>query len=243
MDHACFRGAQRACRWCACLTVVTSTIVAKPGVAFAQTATSADFESAQGVPEFKGFHWQRDPGWSLGLESYAGLAVVTSADGARGHGIAGGLSRFQTGYLEFGAGLEVSDLAITSWRQVGAFVGAYLPVAGWVDFDTTIGLAQRNYLSPDTRYGPGGIDVRGPALTYRIGFSDRPIDDTFGLRLGAAMLFSVDLKHHDAEWTYDLGPQGGVASGVTRLGGVSVGLVACLGFDVAFNKPHARLAQ
>ena len=228
----------RAFRTCTAAVIASATVVAVPAVALAQTESRARFESGQ-VPEFKDLFIEPNPGWSLGLETYAGLAVLTGADGARGHGIAGGLSRLRMKYVEAGAGIEVSDVAVVRWRQIGAFVGAYIPVAGWVDFDTSIGLAQRNFLSSDTRYGPGGIDVRGPALTYRIGLSDRPIDDTFGLRLGAAMLFSFDLKHYEAQWSYDLG-RGGVASGLTRMGGVSVGLAACLGFDFRFNKRPAR---
>ena len=225
-------------RTCAGVVIATAALTFAPSVAFAQTESSARFESGQ-VPEFKDLFIEPNPGWSLGLETYAGLAVLTGADGARGHGIAGGLSRLRMKYVEVGAGIEVSDVAIVRWRQIGGFVGAYVPVAGWVDFDTSIGLAQRNYLSDDTRYGPGGIDVRGPALTYRIGLSDRPIDDTFGLRLGAAMLFSIDLKHHESQWAYDLGPRG-VATGTTRMGGASVALAACLGFDFRFNRRPAR---
>src|ERR1700690_1152715 len=186
------------------------------GLTRAASAQSAETESqwVQGNASqpFTGFYLKTAPGWSLGLESYAGLAVLTGGDATRGHGFVGGLSRLRFGYFEVGAGLEVSDYAPERWQQVGGFVGTYLPIVHWVDIDASVGLAQRNYLNPDKRYGPGGLDVKGSALTFRLGFSDRPISDEFGLRLGAALLVDIDLKHHEVPWMYDLGAQGIVSA-------------------------------
>lgn len=223
--------------------VLFGAIIAYFGLTRSANAQPAQTESewAQGNASqpFTGFHLRSNPGWSLGLEGYAGLAVLTGGDATRGHGVAGGLSRLRTGYFEVGAGFEMSDLAIERWRQIGVFVGSYLPILHWVDIDATVGLAQRNYLSPDVRYGPGGLDVKGAALTFRLGFSDRPISDVFGLRLGAALLVDVDLKHHEVPWTYDLGQQG-IVSSTSRFGGLSAGIAMCLGFDVAFGRSTRR---
>jgi hypothetical protein len=225
--------------------VAVSLIALLACLGFAHTASAqpaqSESEWVQGNASqpFKGFYLKSSPGWSLGLEAYAGLAVLTGGDATRGHGMAGGLSRLRTGYFEAGAGFEMSDLAIERWRQMGGFVGTYLPILHWVDIDATVGLAQRNYLNPDKRYGPGGLDVKGAALTFRLGFSDRPISDEFGLRLGAALLVDVDLKHHEVPWTYDLGAQG-VVSATSHFGGVSAGIAVCLGFDVAFGRSARR---
>jgi len=211
-----------------CLSLMLTT------PALAQSTGESMTRSRNEAKEWKGYLLKRNPGWSIGLEPYAGIAVLVNSDETRGHGIAGGVSRVRIGYVEFGAGLELSDVAIERWRQLGVFVGAYLPMVNWLDFDTSIGIAQRAYLSSDTRYGPGGFDVRGAALTYRLGFSDRIVDETFGLRLGGALLVSADLSHHDVPWLYEVTRT--TVSGSTPLGGVSIALAACLGFDVAFGR-------
>jgi hypothetical protein len=219
------------------ISTFVMTALSPTGTASAQSG-QADLSSNDGraAKPIEGFHLQPNPGWSLGLESYAGLAVLATGDGTRGHGIVGGLSRLRLKYFEMGARLEVSDLATVRWQQVGGFVGAYLPITNWVDIDTTVGLAQRTYLSPDVRYGAGGMDVHDPAITLRLGFSDRPVDGLFGLRVGAALLVDIDLKHSEAAWTYN--PDGrNIVTGTTAIGGASVGLVICLGLDVAFRRP------
>ncbi len=219
------------------LTVLLTMCFAMTGAAFAQSApTESGLAPGNASPQNEGFYLKRSPGWSIGMETYAGIAVLSSAEGSLGHAMAGGLSRVRLGYVEMGVGVELSDMTTERWQQVGGFVGAYLPIAHWVDFDTTVGLAKRSYLNPDTRYGPGGLDVRGATLTYRLGFSDRPVSDLFGLRLGAALLIDVDLSHHDVPWQYYLGPILGTVSSTSHFGGVTTGLVACLGFDVAFRQ-------
>jgi hypothetical protein len=236
MTHELNRTANRARCWAAGLAAFATALLSYPTSALGQTGSDPDSEYA--APPFEGFYLRRNPGISLGLEPYAGIAVLAGGDGSRGHGIAGGVSRLRLGYLELGASLEASDSALVWWRQVGGFVGAYLPMAHWVDFDTSLGLAQRNYVSSDTRYGPGGFDVRGPALTYRIGVSDRPVGDRFGLRLGAAMLFGIDLKRYEGQWSLE--SRAGTVTGVMHVGGVSVGLVACVGFDVILRRSSER---
>ena len=212
----------------AILTLLTGAVCV-PSLARAQSA----YQTPRNL-ELMEFKLDGHPGWSVGLEGYAGIAVESGADGTRGHGIAGGLSRFRINYVEFGGELQVSDLAIERWNQLGGFVGAYFPITNWVDFDTSIGIAQRTYLNSDTRYGPGGMDLHSGTFTYRLAFSDRVLDSTFGLRLGGAFLVGVDLVHHDVPWTYTDGRQ--VATGITKVGGVTFGLVATVGFDVAFRR-------
>jgi hypothetical protein len=131
--------------------------------------------------------------------------------------------------------MQVSDLALVRWRETGGFVGAFLPLVNWVDIDLAVGLAQRAYLNADDRYGPGGLDLKIPALTFRIGFTDRVIDERFGLRLGAALLMDADLRRKEAAWAYTVPGQDTVI-GTTHVGGFSTALVATLGFDVAFRR-------
>lgn len=227
------------------ISIFVLTALNPTGPAHAQSAQAqAQSSSSEGhaLPLDEGFHLKNKPGWSLGLEAYAGIGVLASSDATRGHGIAGGLSRLRFGYFELGAGLEVSDLAVERWQQVGGFAGAFLPVTNWVDIDATVGLGERNYLSPDARYGPGGLDTRLPAMTLRLGFSDRPVDELFGFRVGAALLVGIDLTHRDIEWQYN--PDGkNIVTGTTPVGGVSVGMAVCLGFDVAFRRPAAPRRQ
>ena len=186
-------------------------------------------------PVWTGYHLKRNPGMSIGLEANAGLAVLADDDGSRGHAIAGGLSRMRISYFEFGAGLQVSDTALVRWRQVGGFVGAYLPLVNWVDADTTVGLSQRTYSSGEDRYGPGGLKLRSPTFNFRLGFSDRLIDEQLGFRLGAALLVDVDLKHQKKAWEYTQ-PQQPTVTGETSAGGYTVGLVVCVGFDVMLRR-------
>ncbi len=204
--------------------------------AYAQYAPGNSASGSRGLePEWTGYHLKSSPGVSLGLETYAGLAVMADSDGSRGHGVAGGLSRLRISYFELGAGLEISDLQLVRWRQAGGFIGAYLPLVNWVDIDTTVGIAQRTYLNGDERYGAGGLDLRSPTVTFRLGFSDRLIDEQLGFRLGAALLVDADVKHQQASWQYSQQGQP-TASGVTNVGGFSAGLVVCLGFDVELRK-------
>jgi hypothetical protein len=217
---------------CAGLVALSSPALAQEGDDGNNTAVS----SRRGVPVWTGYHLKSTPGWSIGLETYAGLGVLVDQDVSRGHALAGGLSRFQLSYLEAGGVLEVSDLSVVRWRKVGGFVGAYLPLVNWVDIHATVGLAQRAYSNPDDRYGAGGLALKTSTLTFRLGFSDRVIDERFGLRIGAALLVDADLKRQAAHWSYSqLGVQESV-TGNTNVGGFSTGIVVTLGFDVAFRR-------
>jgi hypothetical protein len=120
-----------------------------------------------------GIALQPAPGFSLGLAAYGGLALLVTRDTNRPHALAGVLSRARYGYAEIGAVIELSDRAPDEWRSVGGFVGAWLPYRNWVDFELAAGLAYRRYLSTDHRYGAAGYEVQSPALTLRLGLSDR----------------------------------------------------------------------
>jgi len=196
-----------------------------------------DFDemNRRALPPMPDFYLDTSPGISMGLEAYAGLGVLSAGGPTLGHALTGGLSRLRWGNLELGASFELSDSNVIRWRQFGGFVGAYLPVVYWVDFDASVGLVERRYLGEDTNYGPGGLDVGGPALTLRVGVADRAVPGRLGLRLGAALLAAMDLQRHQAPWAYEVdGELKG--TGVSRIGGYSVGLAICLGFDATLKK-------
>jgi hypothetical protein len=160
------------------------------------------------------------------------MGTLFTSEGTKGHVIAGGVSRLRISYVEAGGVLEISDESTERWRSIGGFLGAYLPFISWVDVDATLGLVMRNYISTDTRYGSSGVTVGVPALTLRVGVSDRPFNSQLGLRLGAALLFGLDLKHREVSWAYEL-TKDATLEGTTRFGGFTAGMVISLGFDVA----------
>jgi len=224
-------------RWAAGMAV-GGWLLCMSATALAQDNDAYANEQTRGaVPMWTGYHLKSVPGWSIGLEPYAGLGVLSAGDGSRGHALAGGISRLRISYFEMGAGLEVSDLALVEWKQIGGFVGVFLPMVNWVDIDAAVGLAQRSYLNGDDRYGLGGLDLKTSTLTFRLGFSDRVIDERFGLTLGASLLFDADLKHKTATWAYQE-PNMLPVVGQTQVGGYTTALVATLGFDVAFRRSH-----
>jgi hypothetical protein len=191
-------------------------------------------QPVQHLPRITGIHLDHQTGWSLGLEGYAGLTTLSTAEGTKGHAIAGGVSRFRLRFFEIGAGIESSDYYEERWRTLGGFIGAYLPFTNWVDIDANVGLAIRNYTSSDTRYGPTGAQLRVPALTLRLGLSDRPLGRLISPRLGAALLFGFDLKQRDVAWTYEV-PSMEPITGVSKFGGITAGIVMSFGFDLAFR--------
>lgn len=177
----------------------------------------------------------RAPGWSIGLDAYAGLAVLSTRDGALSHAVFGGLSRFQWQYFQAGGLIEVSDPGEGQWRSIGGFVGAFVPFRHWVDFEFAGGLAARTYRDTSLRYGPDGYEATTPALTLRAGFSDRSSNELFGMRLGGHLAAAFDLTRHERPWTYDFESTTGETrslQGQTRVGGFSLGLAVTAGFDI-----------
>lgn len=182
------------------------------------------------------------PGWSIGLDAYAGFAVISTNDGGYAHGLVGGISRFQWRYLQVGGFLEVTDGGEHHWRSIGGFAGAFVPFRNWVDFEFAAGIASRTYRDDSFRYGPDGYEATTPALTLRAGFSDRSIDGLFGLRLGAHIAAAFDFKRENRPWQYDFETSDGEirsVSGTTRAGGFSIGLAMTAGFDIG-RKGSAR---
>jgi hypothetical protein len=223
-------------RWSVCL-VCAGTIVLETANALAQPTAedpSIPRQPVRSTPELAEIQLDTKSGWSVGLEGYAGLTTLSANGGTKGHALAGGITRGRFGHVELGADLELSDNAGERWRTLGGFAGAYLPFTNWVDIDATIGLALRTYVSTDRSYGPIGTSVSVPALTMRLGVSDRVIEGLVGPRLGAALLFGFDLKHKDIDWAYTI-PGQARYTGTSHFGGITAGLVMTFGFDVGLR--------
>lgn len=189
----------------------------------------------------EGIALESPPGFSLGLGAYGGLALLMTRDVNRPHTVAGVLSRARYGYFELGAVIELTDAAPDEWRSVGGFVGAWLPYRSWVDFELAAGFAMRRYLNSDPRYGAAGYDVQSPAVTLRLGVSDRSSEALFGARIGAEILAAWDLQRRDAVWQYQTGPDADpvMLTGATPVSGFSIGLALSAGFDVDFKRRAA----
>lgn len=186
--------------------------------------------------------FDRSPGWSIGLDAYAGLAVLSTSDGEAAHGFVGGLSRFQLSYFQIGATLESSDGDDDRWRSIGGFVGAFIPFKHWVDFEFAAGLAARTYRNDSRRYGADGYEATSPSLTLRAGVSDRAADDLFGFRLGGHLAASIDLERHTRPWAYVVETEeiSRRVTGESRVGGISIGLAVTAGFDIGRKPPAPR---
>jgi len=186
----------------------------------------------------------RPPDLAAALEGYAGVALLTGAGDSRSRSLIGGLLRFRYRYFQLAGAAEVTDTGQAdalnerreeSWRSLGVFAGAWLPFARWIDVDAAVGYVDRRFSNADRSYGPDGMFVGGPAVGWRFGISDRSTEKRFGLRLGAALLGTVDLQSISApfERRYRL-PDGSenVTQGTTDVGGVSVALVVQGGFEL-----------
>jgi hypothetical protein len=124
---------------------------------------------------------------------------------------------------------------IDQWRTFGGLAGLHAPYSRWVDFDASLGLAARRYTDTDPRYGPGGYALTNTLLVWRVGVSDRSSESLLGARVGAQLVGSIDLERKEAPWQRVLNADTGehtIVKGVTRLGGVSMGLLLAVGFDV-----------
>lgn len=175
--------------------------------------------------------------FGIGLDAYTGLALLSRDGEAQSHALVGGLSRLRVGYFQLGAAIELSDRSADRYRSIGGFVGAFLPYRNWIDVELAAGVTARRYINPDQSYGPAGYDLGLPAITLKLGISDRSSEAVLAARLGAAIVAALDLGRHDAAWRYELAP-GIFEEGNTRIGGVSIGIVASAGFDVGV-RPRA----
>jgi hypothetical protein len=118
-------------------------------------------------------------------------------------------------YFQLGATYEVTGV-FEGHQDVGGFAGAFLPFDRWVDFDAALGVAARKYWEGTQRY------PTIPAITLRLGVSDRMAQTAVAGRFGAALAFSAELND---EIRSNLGSQ-------RTVGGVSVGLLVDIGFEV-----------
>lgn len=204
--------------------------------------TSVEEETTDAPVPKEWLHVETSPGWAVGLDAFGGIAVLTTSETLIGHDFAGALARIRWRYLQAGATFEITDAIAegrlvddSQWRAIGGFVGGFLPFRGWVDFELDGGLSSRTYMNPDTRYGPKGYKFSIPALTLRLGVSDRSSSvDRFAIRIGAQLVGAIDLKRYSADWTYVLFAK--EFTGTIHVGGVSAGLMLVVGFDVAGTK-------
>jgi hypothetical protein len=159
------------------------------------------------------------------------------ADTREAYAVGGGQLRVRYDYYELGGWYEISDGGKggkDGFRSFGGFVGAWLPYRGWVDFELAASIGSRTWTSDDTRYGDDGYDVSTPTLGLRAGVSDRTSSfSALAARVGAQLTFSYDLSRSEEPWTLMRQSNGApvTETGVTRVGGYTVGLALVVGFD------------
>jgi len=179
----------------------------------------------------------QSPGWFGGLEAYGGLLALGGADTRGAYAFAGGQLRLRYDYYELGGWFDVSDRGkakTDGFRSFGGFVGAWLPYRGWVDFEIAASIGARTWMSDDSRYGSDGYDVTSPTLGLRLGVSDRTSSfSALAARIGGQLVFSYDLSSSDEPWEVTRQSEGESVtdSGVTKVGGFTLGLALVIGFD------------
>jgi hypothetical protein len=178
-----------------------------------------------------------EPGWSIGVDAYAGLSTLFGTDTRGAYSLAGGILRGRFRYYEGGVYYEATDTLSGGgdWQNVGGFAGAWLPYRNWVDFEIAARLGARRYSDDDLRFGPSGYELWSPTLGLVLGVSDRASKGRWGGRIGSQLVATYDLKQRDRPWELssvdpDTGVQS-VASGKSHVGGFSIQLVVTLGFD------------
>lgn len=197
----------------------------------------------------RGFELDAPAKFGVGLEGYAGIATQFTSGDERAHGLVGGLLRARFHYVQIGATYEITDSgqatgisenSIEHWQAIGGSAGVFLPFHHWVDMDASVGVSARKYVNKDHIYGDGGLNETVPSLTLRFGVSDRLTHKLVGPRIGAALAFAFDLSRTDVEWRREYGLVGGgtgVTTGTTAIGGISIGLLVNLGFEVGARSP------
>lgn len=203
---------------------LVAAVCAPPRLAQAQTEVVYDPELAKPVP------------WAASLDAEAGLGLVLTSDTEESHSLVGGLTRLRIGYWEVGALAEYASFGASAGDSrsvhVAGLVGAFLPFHNWADIEGALGLGYRSYVNTSSIYGPGGYDKNTATLDVRIGVSDR-MGDVLGGRLGAQIFASFDLSPTDVPWQIWSIDQSGVdRSGSRRVGGVALGMLMTVGFDV-----------
>ena len=220
--------------------------LAQPAVLFAVLfASGTSLAASTGEPEgdrhrvvLSDPDWLKldsESGWGVDINGYAGLAIPLAEFQGGSHGVLGGLARFRWGYIQATAFGESTDYIVDQRVTYGGLLGGYIPFRYWADFDAGVGLAQRNYSSPNTRYGPNGYDVTHQAIVWRLGVSSRTSYQDIAPRLGVQFYGSFDLQREDIAWEYTIGDGANAytSSGVLPVGGVSAGIVMTVGLDYA----------
>jgi hypothetical protein len=188
-------------------------------------------------PTLVEIEFEDNPGWSIGIDAYAGLSSLFGTDTRGAYSLAGGILRGRYRYYQGGAYYEATDTLSGGgeWQNVGGFAGAWLPYRNWVDFEIAARLGARRYSDRDLRFGPSGYELWSPALGLVLGVSDRASKGRWGGRIGSQLIATYDLKQRDRAWQVSsLDPNTGmqsVASGTSHVGGFSIQLVVTLGFD------------
>lgn len=179
------------------------------------------------------------PPWSAAIDAYGGFGVLGTASGLQSHALGGTLMRMRYRNFQLGGFVEAASFASSRATHVGGTVGVFLPYRYFVDLEGWVGLGMRKYVDDRLRFGPGGSEVKTPALSFRIGISDRA-GGIVGGRVGAQLLTSIDLKTEDVPWRLDPAvARDQPLSGDESVGGTSVVLLFVLGLDVAPNAGEA----
>jgi hypothetical protein len=187
----------------------------------------------------RGFELDPPSKFGVGLEGYAGIGTEFTSGDEQAHGLVGGLLRGRFHYVQIGATYEITD-AVGHWRAIGGYAGAFLPFYRWIDVDASVGVSARTYVDPNSMYGEGGLKETVPSLTFRFGVSDRLTNRLVSPRVGAVLALAFDLARRDVAWRHEYALENGgtsVTTGTTAIGGISIGLLVNLGFEVGARSP------
>jgi hypothetical protein len=173
----------------------------------------------------------RPPAWSASLGAYGGLGLHLAFGEATSQSFGGGELRGTLSHLELGAQAEVGELPGIYQNAFGGSVGLFLPIRGWVDVSSGLGLLYRQYF--DCPQGSCSTNERftTPAVVLRLGISDRA-GGSLGVRLGTELRAAYDLQHKRVEWSIpptEAFPDG--ITGVREFGGTSIALVVRMALD------------
>lgn len=213
-------------RRCVCLAVAVATLALCPELAHAQEQEILPPEPELAEPER----------WSSVIDGFVGLGLNMTSDADESHGIIGGSTRLRIGYLELGALAEYSDFGADAGdshaTHLSGLFGAFLPFNYWADIEAALGVGRRSYVNTSAIFGPGGYKKDPATFDLRLGVSDR-MGTVLGARLGAQLFASFDLSRWDMPFRIEPTRENEQArTGTRRVGGVSVGMLMTVGFDV-----------
>ncbi|MBN1610056.1 MAG: hypothetical protein JW940_25745 [Polyangiaceae bacterium] len=209
-----------------CLGVAVAAVALCPRVAQSQEQEILPPEPKLADPE----------PWSSVIDGFVGLGLNMTTEADESHGIVGGAARLRIGYFELGALAEYADFGADSGdnhaTQVAGLVGAFLPFNYWADIEAALGVGRRSYVNTNSIFGGGGYKKDPATLDLRLGVSDR-MGTVLGGRLGAQLFISYDLDRWDVPFRIEPEREGeAVRTGTRRVGGLSIGMLMTVGFDV-----------